>query len=246
MKPSANAIEQVIGKPEKEWSGLFSLYRNPDGSYRVELGTITAPREVALRWKLDEQERELMSALVMICSEFAKTPIVYVPEPKYQIPFGGSNANEIYYAAKAIQEQAGVFRHLAGKMQTAIGDDLQSLTDATKSKTERLRAKKKIETKISHALEALIKKGSRKAHGSSKIVKASFGQAPLAWAVINATKKLVLKHHELPTKQMVKTFLTGKDSTLKYVSSAQWADEFKDAGLASLPKAVPKKSGSRK
>lgn len=239
-------LTEAMGKPEKEWPGLFSLHRNEDGSYRVELGTVTAPREWALRWKLDKPESELATALVMICSGLAQIPIRQVPEPNFQIPFGVSNAHEIYHAAKALQGQAGLFRQFAGKILKSIGDELLTVTDATKSKTVRHRAKRKIETKISHALEALIDKGSRKAHGSSKIVNASFGEAPLAWAVIEAAKNLVLINHDLPSKKAVKTFLTICDRTLSCVSSPQWADAFKDAGLSSLPRAVSPKTGSRK
>lgn len=78
MNLLADAIEQVIGNPEKEWPGLFSLYRNPDGSYRVELGTITAPLEWSLRWKLSEKEGQLAGAFAFVTG-LSRLPICAVP-----------------------------------------------------------------------------------------------------------------------------------------------------------------------
>lgn len=238
-------LSQVLGKPEREWPGLFKLYRDPDGSTRVELGSITAPCELALRWKLDEQERELASALVMLSVGVAALPIVKVPEPMHQVPFGGSNVFEIHEVAKALHGEACLFRNILSKLNVAFGDDLSAVTDVTRSRAERRRAKTKIESRVSHVLDALISKGSRKAHARSTVVKAYFGEAPLAWSVLEATKKLVAKDSELPSKKAVKKLMIKSKKSLSSVSSPQWAAAFREAGLSSLPKASSRMATSR-
>jgi len=233
-------LSEVIGNPEKEWPGLFSLYHDPDGSYRVELGTITAPLEWSLRWKLSEKEGQLASALAFVTG-LSRLPICEVPEPKHFVPFGGSNVMEVHRAAKAVQSEARIFRQVLEKITRAIGEELETVIDSAKPKPERLKAKKGIEAKLSKVLEAFIQKGTRKAHGTATIVAAPYGEALLAWAVLDTARFLVWAFHELPSKQAVKSLLVRQDKRLGNVSSPQWAAAFREAGLASLPKA-----GSRK
>lgn len=238
-------LADAMVKPEKEWPGLFSLYRNQDGSYRVELGTITAPREWTLRWKLCEKEGCLATALLMV-THLSRLPISLVPEPKQFVPFGGSNVIEVHQAAKAVQSEARIFRQALEKITRAIGEELETLEDSAKTKPERLKAKKRIEAKLSKVLEAFIQRSSRKAHGTARIVAAPYGEALLAWAVLDTARLLVSACHELPSKQAVKSRLIKQEETLRNVSAPKWADAFRDAGLATLPRQSTQRVGSRK
>lgn len=234
------------GKPIKEWPGLFSLYRNADGSFRAEFGAETLIREWALRWKLDEREIALATALGWLSAGVAELDLVKVPELVHYFPFGGSNAHEIHRAAQDLRSKAGICLLLLNKLTSAFGDDLKTITNSNRPRSERFSAKKKIERRVGHALDAMIAKGSRKTHGRATTRRASFGTAPLAWFTLEATRKLVEKKHELPTKGQVKAVLMKSDKELSRVSTSQWAEAFKDAGLATLPRSSTRKLASQK
>lgn len=242
---SDTILSEGLAKPEKEWPGLFTLYRDSDGKVRVELGTITAPLEWTLRWKLSKNEGNLATALVSV-TNLSRLPICAVPEPKHLVPFGGSNVLEIYQVAKALHNEAAILRLVLEQISDAIGEELETVKDSAKPKPERLKAKKGIEAKLSKVLEAFILKGSRKAHGTARVVAARYGEALLAWAVLDAARFLVWAYHKLPSKQAVKALLITQDKTLRNVSAPKWADAFRDAGLATLPRQSTQRLGSRK
>jgi hypothetical protein len=241
-----NIFDQAIGKPVMEWPGLFSLHLKKDGFFQVELGHITAPREVTLRWKLQAEEYNLMTALTTLCW-LSPMPLPAPPKPVHNLLLGGSNYAEIHRAAEDLHCRAEWFKKMAERLRQAIGGELEVLGDSEKPDYERKKARNRIELRIGHVLDALYLKDRRKAHSGSTIIQTKFYEAPLAWWVLQTAKSLVLEQLALPTKQAVKDRLTQlHNRRVKNVSSPQWAAAFKDAGLSTLPKASAKKSSSRK
>ena len=55
---------------EIDLDGLFWLCLQTDGTYRAEFGKVTAPRELALRWKLQPESFELARAFHAILADF--------------------------------------------------------------------------------------------------------------------------------------------------------------------------------
>lgn len=240
MKKPATALSLLAGQPERVWPDLFSLYRNADGTTRVEYEAPTARREWALRWKLNEKQCQLAQAL-MFLTEVEALPVPEIPEPKQFEPFGGSNVHDVHKAAVALEAWSHFVKIPVVLLSKALCDELKTITDPTKPKSTRHEAKKKIESNIAKTLDALVEKGGRKAHGSAVISAAYYGEALLAWSVLDATHFLVHTFHELPTKKEVKNLLMKRNKKLQTVLSSQWASAFKKAGLTSLPRASLRK-----
>jgi hypothetical protein len=245
MKKRVTIFSQSADQPERVWPGLFRLYRNPDGTTRVEYEAATAMREWALRWKLNPTERQLARAFLFL-EMAAESPLPEIPEPKHLAPFGGSNVFKVHEAAMYLRSVSKIIKIPVDSWSEAIGGKLKIVTDPTLPKAGRLKAKDSIMKSIAKTLEALVERSERKAHGSARILEGYDGEPLLAWAVLEATRCLVEVSHELPTKKDVKSYLERKEKKLRTVSSPQWAAAFKDAGLESLPRASPRKTDSRK
>lgn len=182
----------------------------------------------------------------MFLNMAAEWSLPAIPEPKHLAPFGGSNVFEVHKAAMMLQSVSEFIKRPVDLFSESIGNELKTVTDPAQPKAKRSNAKKKILQSITRTLEALVERGERKAHGSATIVEEYYGEALLAWSVLDATRRLVDRHHELPTKKAAKAFLIGREKKLGNVSPSQWAAAFNAAGLESLPRASTRKVPSRK
>jgi hypothetical protein len=127
---------------------------------------------------------------------------------------------------------------IANKFSESLGDDLKTLCANGESMRAKSRARKNVEKAIKYALDALEKKGIRKAHGSATVFEIQGREMPLAWVVIEQTRMLIETTQRLPTKREVRGSIMAVYERAADVSSAQWAAAFKEAGLASLERAA--------
>lgn len=123
---------------------------------------------------------------------------------------------------------------IANKFRDTLGDDIRTLSTTGESMPAKSKARKNIEKAIRHALDAVENKNARKAHGSAIVFEFYGDKRPLAWFVIEQARRLVETTQQLPTKNEVRESIIAAYEKSADVSSAQWADAFKEAGLASL------------
>jgi hypothetical protein len=224
----------------KSWPGMFDLYQNPDGAYRAELGNKTAPREVRLRWKIDAVEWELAKALILLSGEMP-TISYDIPAPKSLIPFGGSNIIEVHAAAQKVKANANMLSmFIIDPLRTSLADEVKRLADPVSTQAQRTKAKRTLQQRFIKALDAIEKKGDRKAHGNTAAIECHFENGktrkmPLAWAAIQIARELVESTQNLPTKGEVQRRLESLFPDSKGLSEAKWRQAWKDAALDSLP-----------
>jgi hypothetical protein len=235
--------------------GLFTLYPQLDGSYGVEFGRLTAPREIPLRWKVTDAEVDLSFALLFIAQAgFADSESIEIPTP--QPGFNGmllrspSNIHEIHRLATKAKHQAEFYKLILKKLSNSIGPDLESMRDPA-PEAEAQKAKARIEKTVSNALDAIFNQSRRKAHGSAATVEVLLENGErrnvlLAWLALCIAKELVQKNQSLPSKSEVRLEIEERFPETRGLTSVKWSAVWRDSGLATLPKAQAWEHESRK
>jgi hypothetical protein len=234
-------LSEARETPLKTWPGLFDLYQNSDGTFRAELGPVTSRRSRDLYWKVTTVEGGLAAALIALSatppSDFEKD----IPEPKFTAPFGSSNIFEIHRAANLAKALTGILKHLIiAPLSSSLGKEIECLADPTNTPAQRTKAKQTLQQRFEKALNAIEKKGDRKAHGNTAAVEALFESGktrkmPLAWAAIQIARELVESTQGLPTKGEVQRRVEAVFPDANGLSEAKWRQAWKDAALDSLP-----------
>lgn len=238
---TGKTILSHLSQPVKKFSDLFDLYENPDGTFRAELGPRTLRRSHALHWKLSPIEGDLARAMIALTVLPGSIMEIDIPEPKDMLPFGSSNIFEIHRAAKQVQAMADMLnKGIIAPLHTILGKEVECLADPKNTPAQRKKAKRALQQRIQKALDAIEKKGDRKAHGNTVAIEARFESGktrkmPLAWAVIQIARELVESTQDLPTKGEVQRRVETAFPDADGLSEAKWRQAWKDAALDSLP-----------
>ena len=186
--------------------------RRKDGTFRAELNGRCAQRSLLLQYKIDEDERDLVFALLLMGS-------------------AGQNQD-------SAEINAEWHRLIGERFSSALGSDVRVLADSQAKAAERLAARKSALRVFKTALDALEKRGRRPVHKSSAHHKYTAGdglprEMPAAWVAIEVAREMVEANHELPDKRDVRQRvekLLGRTLT-----DQSWTTIFADAGLEDLP-----------
>jgi hypothetical protein len=105
---------------------------------------------------------------------------------------------------------------------------------------ERNKAKKRLQSRFNHALEALEKKSSRPGHGSTFHLSIMFPDGTmrkmtLAMSALVFARMLVRDNQELPTKGALRLEIEKQYPEAKGLDESAWLRAWKDAGLIDLP-----------
>lgn len=224
--------------------GLFILDLQLDGSYSVSYGPVTAPRELALRWKLQPENYEVALAfhgilanlnLEVFSTNIPRTAAWEEPEEIRQF--------KLYSVA---QHAIGLGRILAQTilepLSKALGEDLKTIADIEASPSAVRKAKNRIQLRVSKALDAVEKKSRNKAHGHAKTGVALIGEGegvlremPIPWIALEVAKRLVGERGELPSKAELELILCERVPEAALLAESTWSKIWRDSGLTALP-----------
>ena len=247
--------EETLPPRTIDLDGLFTLYPQPDGSYRAEFGRGTAPREIALRWKVNDAEVDLSFVLLIVAKrEFLDSASIEIPDPKPgfhgMLLRSPSNILEIHRLATKARNHAEFYKLILKMLRNSIGRDLESMRDPA-TDAEVRKAKARIQKTVSTALDAIHNQSRRKPHGSAASVDVFFENGErrnvlLAWLVLHVAQEFVQKNQALPSKSQIRLEIEERFPETRGLTSVKWTAVWRDSGLATLPKARAWEHESRK
>ncbi len=233
------------GAAPTDLDGLFWVYRNPDGSMRAEFGPLTAPRELALRWKLRERENGIALAMLLLAGmrEVGFPEMPEIPEMKIVAPFGGTNIVDIYVSAKNTHAIAEPLMLIVKKLADGTADEMSVLMGESSTPAQKRKAVQTLLRRFKNALEAIMGKSHRKPHGGAVWIRCEGGdnairEMLLGWVVLERARQMVEASGSLPEKRALRKFVEERHADARNLSASEWAAAFKESGLSSLPRAV--------
>lgn len=231
------------GRPESiDLDGLFWLDLQSDGTYAVSYGKVTAPRELALRWKLQPENFEVALAFHGILTKYNLD--VFSKEIPRATPWEEPDEIRQYKLYSLAQEAIGLGNILAKTilepLSNALGDDLKTIADVESDHFAVEKAKKKILLRVTKALDAVEKKSRNKPHGLAATGKALIADGvvrdmPISWIALEVTKRFVGERGELPFKAELELNLCERVPEAALLAESTWSKIWRESGLSALP-----------
>lgn len=251
MTDDATPMEPPPLTERTDLDGLFTLYRQTDGTFLAEYGRVTAPKELSLRWKLQPSEGDLAMALLFISQRIETAiPTAEIPAPRFGL-FGASNLAEVHQIATTTKNHADFFRLALSKFSSSIGAELEILLESSSPQEAKNKAMAGVKKKVANALTALSARSERVAHGSTASATVTLDdgnvrQATLAWIVLETARQLVAQRQRLPAKGEIQVTIGERFPELRGLGKTKWRNTWKECGLSQLEQGDPWEFEERK
>lgn len=230
---------RMTWKLEKDWPGLFKLYRMKDGQFTVILDERLAEIEQRVRQGLDPSRMrvvELTKALEAIL--FSSCQPDFTPPTNEQIPSLDNpltTMQDVHRAAQRMLVQTSAAAVVFAALQNTFGAHLKEVYRVLPD--QRSEAVEALKKDVCKALDAFFSQSPKGiAHKNKAKLKTSSGDHKLyALLTIEKARQWVEIHHELPSKRQLHEELK-QEHPMDFPKDRTWPKILKEAGLSDLPR----------